>query len=83
MAKPTINVCLIGQKFMGRTHSNAYLKVNKFFDLPVIPVMRTLAGRNGPELAEQRGRWPVQRRGKGSECRKFLFRPRGVDPIER
>jgi len=34
MAK-TINVALIGQGFMGRTHSNAYLKVSKFFtDLP-------------------------------------------------
>ena len=30
-SKPTINVCLIGQKFMGRTHSNAFLKVGKFF----------------------------------------------------
>ncbi len=30
MAKPLVNVCLIGHKFMGRTHSNAYLKVAKF-----------------------------------------------------
>ena len=37
MAK-TCNVALIGQGFMGRTHSNAYLKVAKFFtDLPVQP----------------------------------------------
>ncbi|MDB5289939.1 MAG: Dehydrogenase, partial [Phycisphaerales bacterium] len=35
MAKSTINVCLLGSKFMGRTHSNAYLKVAKFFDLPL------------------------------------------------
>jgi len=57
MAKPTLNVCLIGQKFMGRTHSNAYLKVNKFFDLPVFPVMKTLVGRNAAELAEFAERW--------------------------
>jgi predicted dehydrogenase len=59
MGKPTINVCLIGQKFMGRTHSNAYLKVNKFFDLPLVPVMHTLCGRNEAELKEfsARGGW--------------------------
>ena len=34
----TINVCLVGQKFMGRTHSNAFLKVGKFFDVPILPV---------------------------------------------
>ena len=28
MAQP-INVCLVGHKFMGRTHSNAYLKVEQ------------------------------------------------------
>jgi predicted dehydrogenase len=73
MAKPTINVCLIGQKFMGRTHSNAYLKVNKFFDLPVIPVMRTLAGRNGPELAEFAARWGWQQ--TSTEWQKAITDP--------
>lgn len=60
MAKQTVNVCLIGHKFMGRTHSNAYLKVGKFFDLPVLPVMHTVVGRNMEELAEfaQRWGWP-------------------------
>lgn len=54
----SMNVCLIGHKFMGRTHSNAYLKVNKFFtDLPVAPVMHTIVGRNQQELAEFAQRW--------------------------
>ena len=73
MSKPTINVCLIGQKFMGRTHSNAYLKVNKFFDLPVKPVMRTLAGRNGPELAEFAERWGWQQ--TSTDWRKAMSDP--------
>ena len=60
MAKETINVCLVGQKFMGRTHSNAYLKVGKFFDLPLVPVMHTIAGRNQQELEEFRQRWGWQ-----------------------
>src|SRR5438046_1067323 len=57
MAKETINVALVGQKFMGRTHSNAFLKVSKFFDVPVLPVMHTIAGRNEAELREFQQRW--------------------------
>src|SRR4051794_34692539 len=54
----SINVCLVGHKFMGRTHSNAYLKVNKFFtDLPVVPNMHTIVGRNMDELREFAQRW--------------------------
>jgi len=59
-AKETINVCLIGQKFMGRTHSNAYLKVGKFFDVPILPVMHTICGRNQQELEEFKDRWGWQ-----------------------
>ncbi len=60
MAKESINVCLLGQKFMGRTHSNAYLKVGKFFDPPVLPVMHTICGRNQAELEEFKTRWGWQ-----------------------
>ena len=52
-----LNICLIGQKFMGRTHSNAYLKVEKFFDLPRRPVMHTICGRDAAELIEFAQRW--------------------------
>ncbi len=60
MTAKSINVCLVGQKFMGRTHSNAFLKVGKFFDLPVLPVMHTIAGRNEAELQEFADRWGWQ-----------------------
>jgi len=46
MQGKTINVALIGSKFMGRSHSNACMKVTKFFDLPVQPVMYILAARD-------------------------------------
>lgn len=52
-----LNICLIGQKFMGRTHSNAYLKVEKFFDLPLRPVMHTICGRDRAELEAFAARW--------------------------
>lgn len=56
MTKP-LNIGLIGSKFMGRTHSNAYLKAGKFFDLPRDPVMHTLAARNLAETRAFADRW--------------------------
>jgi predicted dehydrogenase len=58
MAKKTINVAQVGTKFMGRAHANAFLKVAKFFDLPVLPVMHTVVARDAratPEFAERWG----------------------------
>ena len=34
----TLNVALIGQGFMGRSHSNAWGQVAKFFQPPIKPV---------------------------------------------
>ncbi len=60
MAK-TVNVALIGQGFMGRTHSNAYLKVSKFFpDLPARPVMHTVFGMPAEDPAAYAARWGWQ-----------------------
>src|SRR5579862_1865476 len=56
-----VNVCLIGQKFMGRAHSNAFLKAAKFFDLPVNPVMHTVVARNLDELKAFSAKWGWQR----------------------
>ncbi|MCZ6792242.1 MAG: Gfo/Idh/MocA family oxidoreductase [Planctomycetota bacterium] len=60
MPGKTCNVALIGSKFMGRAHSNAYLKVAKFFDLPVEPVMHTIAARNADEVRAFAERWGWQ-----------------------
>jgi predicted dehydrogenase len=40
-----INVALIGEGFMGRTHSNAWAQVTKFFEPSIRPVMHTSCGR--------------------------------------
>jgi len=56
----TCNVALVGSKFMGRAHSNAYLKVAKFFDLPLAPVMHTIVARNPDELSAFAERWGWQ-----------------------
>ena len=36
----TVNVGIVGTQFMGRAHSNAYMDVSHFFDLPAVPVMQ-------------------------------------------
>ena len=51
------NVALLGQKFMGRAHSNAYLKAPRFFNLPRQPVMHTIVGLDLIALAPFADRW--------------------------
>lgn len=55
-----LNVCMIGYRFMGRAHSNAYLKVDKFLDVDVHPVMHTVVGRNEKDLKAFATRWGWQ-----------------------
>lgn len=53
----SINIALLGSKFMGRAHSNAWLNVGKFFDVNPKPVMHTVVGRNAQELRDFAERW--------------------------
>lgn len=41
-----IGVGLVGYKFMGQTHSNAYRQVSRFFDVDLVPNMRAICGRD-------------------------------------
>jgi predicted dehydrogenase len=59
MSKP-LNVALVGTKFMGRAHSNAWLKVGRFFDLPLQPVMHTIDDVDEAGLKEFACRWGWQ-----------------------
>lgn len=45
-----INIAIIGTKFMGRAHSNAYIDAPYFFDLPLKPVRKAACGRNQKDL---------------------------------
>jgi predicted dehydrogenase len=45
MSKP-LNIGMIGYGFMGRAHSNAYRKVNNFFDLEYHPVLKAVCARD-------------------------------------
>lgn len=55
----TINVGLIGHKFMGKAHTHAYTAVNVFFDPELRPVKRTICGR-GDDLPATAERWGWQ-----------------------
>jgi predicted dehydrogenase len=52
-----LNIALIGSKFMGRAHSNAWASVGHFFDIDPAPALHVVSGRNEAELAEFAQRW--------------------------
>jgi len=56
MSKP-LNIGLIGYGFMGRTHSNAYRQVSKFFDLEYQPVLKACCARNEEKVKEFAENW--------------------------
>ena len=60
MAKP-LNVGMVGCGFMGRTHSNAYHRVNQFFDVVYRPVLKALADVERPRAEDFARRWGWQR----------------------
>src|ERR1041384_5683118 len=52
-----LNIGLIGYGFMGRAHSNAYRKVNQFFDLEYRPVLKAACARSEEKLRPFAERW--------------------------
>jgi len=44
--KRKLNIAMIGHRFMGKAHSNAWRQVGRFFDVPVEPVMKVICGRD-------------------------------------
>ena len=68
----TVNVAIIGYKFMGKAHSNAWTNVTKFFDPPLKPVLKVACGRDRKGLRQFAhfdhqhrtfGVWPGPRQG--------------------
>jgi len=57
MARKKLNIGLIGYGFMGRAHSNAYMKVNKFFDLPYEPVRKAACARKEEKVRPFAENW--------------------------
>ena len=56
--KKTLNIGLIGGGFMGRTHSNGYLRIANFFpDLAYTPVLKAVCFRNETKLKAFAEQW--------------------------
>lgn len=47
-----INIGLVGYKFMGKAHSNAYRKMPFFFDTESVPVLKAICGRTESVVAQ-------------------------------
>jgi predicted dehydrogenase len=57
MSKRKLNVAMIGYDFMGRTHSNAWRQVGRFFqDAPFEPVLKVVVGRTEEKVKEAQAR---------------------------
>lgn len=52
-----LNIGIIGYKFMGRAHSNAWKKASLFFDLPEEIVLKAVCGRNETAVKEFASKW--------------------------
>jgi predicted dehydrogenase len=72
MNEKLLRIGLVGYGFMGRTHSNAFARVNQFFDLPYRPVLQAVCGRDSAKVAAFARQW-----GYGSaetDWRKLVHR---------
>jgi len=52
MERTEIGVGLVGYKFMGRAHSNAYRQLPRFFDVAPVPRMVAISGRDEAGVRE-------------------------------
>jgi predicted dehydrogenase len=58
--KKTMNVAIVGTKFMGKAHSNAWLNAPRFFDMEIEPVLKVACGQDKESLQQFAGRWGWQ-----------------------
>ena len=52
-----LNVGIVGYKFMGKAHSNMWIKAPLFFDVEAMPVMKVACGRHEEPLKDFADRW--------------------------
>ncbi|MEC8506381.1 MAG: Gfo/Idh/MocA family oxidoreductase [Planctomycetota bacterium] len=79
MSKKPLNIGMIGYGFMGRTHSNAYAKVNHFFDLEYQPVLKAICARNGERVQAFADQWGYE--SVETDWRKLIERD-DIDAVD-
>ena len=53
----SLNVAMIGTKFMGKAHSNAWSNAPRFFDMGVKPVLKVIVGTDPDGTREMADTW--------------------------
>ncbi len=79
MSKKKINVGVVGYGFMGRTHSNAFGKVNQFFKLDFQPILKAVCGRNAGNVKAFAENWGYE--SSETDWRALVARP-DIDLID-
>ena len=79
MSQKPLNIGLIGYGFMGRTHSNAYRRVNNFFDLQYKPVLKAVCARDAAKAQAFADTWGYE--SVETDWRKVIERP-DIDAID-
>src|SRR5467141_819886 len=74
-----LNIGLIGYGFMGRAHSNAYRKVNNFFDLAYRPVLKAACARDVAKVKAFADKWGYE--STETDWRKLIER-KDIDVID-
>lgn len=78
MAK-NLNIGMIGYGFMGRAHSNGYLRVSNFFDLEYRPVLKAACARNAEAIQAFADKWGYE--SIETDWRKLLAR-KDIDAVD-
>src|SRR5467141_3518612 len=74
-----LNVGIVGYGFMGRAHSNAYRKVNNFFDLAYRPVLKAACARDVAKVKAFADKWGYE--SVEADWRKLVER-KDIDVID-
>jgi predicted dehydrogenase len=77
--KKKLNIGLIGYGFMGRAHSNAFAKVNHFFDLDHQVVLKAVCARDASKVKAFAERWGYE--SAESDWKKLIERD-DIDVID-
>ena len=79
MSKKPLNIGIVGYGFMGRTHANGYHNAAKFFDTPLVPVLKAACGRDAAKLKAYADNWGFE--STETDWKKLIER-KDIDAID-
>ena len=74
-----VNVAIIGTKFMGKAHSNAWTSAPKFFSVGLAPVLKVACGQDEKGTSDFAKNWGWEE--SESDWKKVVERPE-IDIID-